>query len=220
MPPLGAKSHLDMLHYFKQGTSIKSRLGAILRGKPLPSMIYGLSWGDPETVEPLRFIRDRWVLPYVNPQHTAVEIGPGGGRWTRYLVPFRRLYLVDYFQEVLNEVRRNVHSKNMTFIKNNGADFPGVPESSVDFVFSFGTFVHFDPPLIEQYLQGIRSILRPGGNFVVHYSDKNKIMARENAGFSENTSDKMRQMAIAAGYRILEEDLTTMWNGDLIRLTI
>ena len=54
--------------------------------------IYGLEWGDPEFVEPLRFIRDRYLLPQVNNDHCAVEIGSGGGRWTRYMLGFRKLY--------------------------------------------------------------------------------------------------------------------------------
>jgi len=41
--------------------------------------IYGMEWGDPEAAAPLRFIRDRYVLPYVSPAHTGLEIGPGGG---------------------------------------------------------------------------------------------------------------------------------------------
>ncbi len=220
MPSLDSKLHLKMLSLFKQETSTKSRLGAIFRRDPMSRKLYGLGWGDPETVEPLQFIRDRYLLPYVNQQHTAVEIGPGGGRWTRYLLPFQRLYVVDYHQELLNELHRNFRSKNMIFIKNNGTDFPGVPDNSVDFVFGFGVFVHLDTPIIEQYLRNIRSILRPGGNFLLHYSDKTKIMARENSGFSENTPERMRQMAINAGYKIVEEDLTTMWHSSLMRLQL
>ena len=34
---------------------------------------------------------------------TAVEIGPGGGRWTRYLLGFKSIYAVDYHDEVLRE---------------------------------------------------------------------------------------------------------------------
>jgi ubiquinone/menaquinone biosynthesis C-methylase UbiE len=151
---------------------------------------------------------------------TSAERNPGGGRWTRYLLPFHKVYVVDYHQELLDELRRNFRELNMVFIKNNGSDFPGVPAKSVDFVFTFGTFVHLDTPLIGAYLKNIREVLRPGGNAVVHYSDKTKIMARENTGFSENTPDKMRQMVLQAGFKILEEDLTTMWHSSLMRLNL
>jgi len=59
--------------------------------------------GRPGRLAPLKFVRDTYVLPYVKPDHTAVEIGPGGGRWTRYLLGFKSIYAVDYHDEVLRE---------------------------------------------------------------------------------------------------------------------
>ncbi|HEY6766109.1 MAG TPA: class I SAM-dependent methyltransferase [Candidatus Sulfotelmatobacter sp.] len=220
MPGLDTKLHLDMLAGYREQLSLRNRVSSFLRKSITNRKVYGLNWGDPETAEPLRFIRDRYVLPYVKSEHSALEIGPGGGRWTRYLLPFRRLYVVDYHQELLDELRRNFRKPNMVFVKNNGSDFPGVPVNSVDFIFTFGTFVHLDTPLIDAYLESVRKILRPGGNAILHYSDKTKIMARENTGFSENTPDKMRQLVLKAGFTILEEDLTTMWHSSLMRLTL
>jgi SAM-dependent methyltransferase len=220
MPGLDSKLHLDMLAGYKEKRSLRNRLSGFLKKGLMDRKVYGLSWGDPETAEPLRFLRDRYLLPYVKPEQDALEIGPGGGRWTRYLLPFHKVYVVDYHQELLDELRRNFRKPNMVFIKNHGSDFPGVPAKSVDFVFTFGTFVHLDTPIIETYMKNIREVLRPGGNAIVHYSDKTKIMARENTGFSENTPDKMRQIVLQAGFKILEEDLTTMWHSSLMRLTI
>ncbi len=108
----------------------------------------------------------------------------------------------------------------MEFIKNNGADFPGIAERSIDYLFSFGTFVHLDAPIIETYLANMKKILKPGANAVIQYSDKTKIMAQLNESFSENTPEKMRTMVLNAGYTIREEDLTTMWHSSVIRFTI
>jgi cyclopropane fatty-acyl-phospholipid synthase-like methyltransferase len=107
------------------------------------------------------------------------------------------------------------------FVQNSGTDFPDVPSGEVDFVFSFGCFVHLDMPLIEGYLANIKGILKPGGNVVIHYSDMNKIMARELVpSFAENTPEQMQSMVVAAGFTILEEDLTTLWHSSLIRFTL
>ncbi len=114
------------------------------------------------------------------------------------------------YEELLGELRKNFHEQNMVFIKNNGTDFPGVPSRSIDFLFSFGTLVHLDVPLIEAYLNNMRDVLRPGGNAVLQYSDKSKIMARMNSGFSDNSPAQMSEMVLKAGFRILEEDLTTL----------
>lgn len=182
--------------------------------------IYGLEWGDPEVVEPLRFVRERYLLPYVNDQHCGVEIGPGGGRWTQYMLGFKKLYVVDYYPQLLEELQRHFKSPNMTFIKNNGTDFPGIAERSVDYLFSFGTFVHLDTKLIADYLRNMKRILKAGANVVIHYSDKTKIMAQTNDGFSENTPEQMRSLVLGAGYKICEEDLTSMWHSSIIRLTL
>jgi ubiquinone/menaquinone biosynthesis C-methylase UbiE len=181
--------------------------------------MYGLQWGDPESVEPLRFVRDRWTIPYVRESDVGLEIGPGGGRWTQYLLGFGHLYVVDYYDELLATLRKRFHRPNMTFVKNQGTNFPGVPTASVDFIYSFGTFVHLDQPLIEAYLDNMRTILKPGGNIVLHYSDMTKIMARENRGFSDNDPVRMRAMVAEAGFCVVEEDLTTLWHSSLIRLT-
>src|SRR5690349_14845769 len=119
MPDLSTSLHLDMLARSRRERSFPKRILRALR-RELSTPLYGLEWGDPEIVEPLNFIRNRYVLPYVNAQHRAVEIGPGGGRWTRYLLGFATLFAVDYHQELLDELKRNFGEQRcIQFIKNN-----------------------------------------------------------------------------------------------------
>ncbi len=219
MPDLDATLHVKMVRPKKKRRLLPRIIAAIKRELASPN-VYGLQWGDPDIVRPLRFIRDRYVLAYVRPEDTALEIGPGGGRWPRYLLDFKKLYVVDYHVELLAELKKNFCKPGMEFIKNNGTDFPGIPERSIDYLFSFGTFVHLDAPIIEIYLANMKKILKPGANAVIQYSDKTKIMAQLNENFSENTPDKMRTMVLNAGYTIREEDLTTMWHSSVIRFTI
>lgn len=220
MPELNTSLHLDMLNHFKKRNRLPLRLLKAIKKEIFSKDIYGLKWGDPDVVPPLRFIRDRYILPYVNAKHNAVEIGPGGGRWTRYLLGFGKLYVVDYHSELLEELKKNFNETNIIFIKNNGTDFPDIERGSIDYLFSFGTFVHLDKHLIEAYLKNMKSKVKPGANIVIQYSDKTKIMAQLNEGFSDNRPDKMREMVLNAGYRILEEDLTTMWHSSVIRFTV
>ena len=181
--------------------------------------LYGLQWGDPETVEPLKFVRDRYVLPYVKGDQVAAEIGPGGGRWTRYLLGFRTLYLIDYYSDLQDELKRNLKGKNLRFIKNNGTDFPGITQDSLDYIFSFGCFVHLEMPLIQSYLNNMYPVLRPGGNAVIQYSDMTKIMGKIEKGFSKNSPEQMRRVVVDAGFKIVEEDLTTLWHSSILRFT-
>jgi hypothetical protein len=77
------------------------------------------------------------------------------------------VYAVDYHQELLDELAVNFHADNLISIKNSGTDLPEVPPESIDFVFSFGVFVHLDLDLIDVYLQSFKSVLKCGGNVVL-----------------------------------------------------
>jgi len=203
MPGLDTPIHVDMLKRHRRRHGLLMRILRAVRKEILSKGVYGLEWGDPDVFDPLKFIRDRYVLPYVNPEHDALEIGPGGGRWTRYLLGFRKLTVVEYHADLLEELRKTFRKRSVTFIRNAGTDFPGVAEHTIDYLFSFGTFVHLDLPLIEGYLANMKPILKPGANVVLHYSDMNKVMAQMNPGFSDNTPEKMRGMVRDAGFEIL-----------------
>ena len=208
MPELNSTLHLDMLR------------GARARTPDATNAIYGLHWGDPDDAGPLRIVRDRWLYPYIRPDHAALEIGPGGGRWTRYLLSFGRVVCVDYHQELLNELSKNYRAPHLELVRNHGADLPGIAPASIDFVFSFGVFVHLDAPIRNAYLTAIKEVLSPGGCAVVQYSDKTKAAARASKGFAENTPDAMRRDVTAAGFTILEENLTLLPHSAIMRFAL
>lgn len=218
MPDLDTSMHLDMLAASpSRGSRSKRVLRAIKRAWPRP--LYGMEWSDPKVVPPLAYFREQYVDPYVRADHIGLEIGAGGGRWTQYLLGFRRLYVVDYHAELLAELRKNFAQPTIVPVKNNGTDFPGVEPASVDYVFSFGVFVHLEQQLIEAYLNNLVDVVKPYANIVIQYSDKTKIMAQENEAFADNTPERMREMVQQAGYTVVEEDLTSLWHSSVIRFT-
>ena len=200
MPDLSTNLHLTMLE--KRTT---------------PQGIYGLEWGDPDTIPHLSWIRDNFCKSFVRSDHVCAEIGPGGGRWTRYMLGFSKIYAVDYHQELLDELARTFRYDHITHIKNNGTDFPGVPDGSVDFVFSFGVFVHLEPDIADNYLSSMRRILKPAGRVVLQYADKSKPMAAGNKGFANNRPALMRQLVMDHGYFIEAENLTVLPHSAIIQ---
>jgi hypothetical protein len=205
MPSLSDTIHLDMLN------------SSYRRQEPWTLGLYGLQWGDPEVSGPLKFVRDRYILPHINFDHSAIEIGPGGGRWTRYLLSFRYLYAVDYHQELLDELQKNYKTPNLKIIKNSGHDFPGVPVNSVEYVFSFGVFVHLEQDTIKGYLQSLYTVVTNTANIVIQYSDKTKEPAKQNPGFGNNTPSDMRRLVAETGYTILEENVTVLPHSAIMR---
>lgn len=207
MPDLSTTLHVDMLNYARQ------------TGQPERDGLYGVQWGDPQCAPHLRFVRDEFVWPFVHPDRVCVEIGPGGGRWTRYLLSVARLYAVDFHQELLDELARNFRAPGLVFVRNNGTDFPGIESQSVDFVFSFGVFVHLDRPIIESYLDNIQRIIRPGSDVVIQYSDKTKAPARQEPTFSDNDPARMIEMVTARGYRVIREDRDRLPHSSIVHFT-
>jgi SAM-dependent methyltransferase len=210
---LNSTQHVDMLNERRARFArlLPVRILRAIKREVAYGGLYGQEWGDPDVWDPLRY----------NPEATVVEIGPGGGRWTRYLLPCKLIYAVDHYDEVIAEFARSYGKQpNVRIIKNNGTDFPGIPPQSVDLVFTFGCFVHIKQELIGDYLANIKTILKPGGNAVVHYSDKTKVMARDNTGFSDNNPEAMRRLVTGHGFKILGEDTTTMWHSSVIHFTV
>lgn len=216
-PDLSTSLHLDML---KESPVRQPRLRRVLKAAQREwseGGVYGMEWGDPNAVPPLAYIRERFVNPFVQNGNVAIEIGAGGGRWTQYLCPMQRVYVVDYHREVLDELQRRFRKPNIIAVTNNGTDFPGVPPACADYVFSFGVFVHLEPDLIQSYLANLREVVKPSANVVIQYADKGKVMAQINPNFSDNDPGRMRRMVEAAGYCILDEDTTSLWHSSVMR---
>jgi len=178
--------------------------------------VYGLHWGDPKRRSNLRFFTDHFVTPYLNPNVDAIEIGPGGGRWTQLLMGFRTLYAVDYHQELLDQVGKNMRSPRLKLVHNDGLTLPGIADRSIEFVFSFDVFVHLDERIRNSYLAEIHRVLTDTGVAVLHYGDKRKHAAASNHSFAQNTGPAMRQSVLDHGFLIQQENLTLFEHSNVI----
>jgi cyclopropane fatty-acyl-phospholipid synthase-like methyltransferase len=205
MPAVDSPIHLQMLR------------DSYRRGDTDETKFYGREWGDPNDNPFLTLVRDQFIQPYVNLGHTALEIGPGGGRWTRYLLSFQRIYVVDLHQELLDELGKKYRVPHLTPIKGSGTNLPGIPPNTIDYFFSFGVFVHLDAPIIEAYLQSLFIVAKADANLVIQYSDKRKAEAAAEKSFAENDPDRMRRMVTDAGFIVVEENLTALPHSAVVR---
>jgi SAM-dependent methyltransferase len=201
---------------------------------------YGDQWGDP-SVTGLRYvwqklrlgrklpgnlakIRRRYLEPYVGADVVALEIGAGGGRWTRYLLRAREVVIVElngeffqYLEDRFPEAR-----EKLRFHETSGYEMGAVDDASVDFVFSFGTFVHIDPDGIDAYLGEIRRILRPGGIATIHYGDRSKKFFAGRppgfGGFSNMDARKMENFVSRHRFQMLEHDRRSLNHSNVVVL--
>jgi len=94
-----------------------------------------------------------------------LEIGCGIGRITEFLAQnFAKVYGIDISEEMITKGRERLKNyKNIEFIANDGKVYP-LPDSSVDFVFSYIVFQHMpNKKIIESNFQEIKRVLKKNG---------------------------------------------------------
>jgi SAM-dependent methyltransferase len=212
---------------------------------------YGTQWGDPtasaltlwinrvqgRSPGDLRKVAARYVSPYVTEKSTVLEIGPGGGRWTQFLLKADKLILVELnpeFFELLRETLPEEASK-FVFYQTSGYELDGVESETVDFVFSFGTFVHIDAEGIAEYLRHLHRTMKPGAVGVIQYADKARpffgkrpasrwrraLTGRRaspalRAAFSDMDATTMNTLLKRAGFGIVLEDRRLLIHSNMV----
>lgn len=204
------------------------------RGDPF---LYGTQWGDPRTPRwrylvdrhlrrrpipgDLARIERRFVRPHVQRYSTVLEIGPGGGRWTQFLLRARRLILVETTDAFFPYLERRFGPRFEPYVTR-GDELEGVQDGSVDFVFSFGTLVHLPVETVAAYVRETARVLSPYGVASLQYADKDKPAARlagpEDEGFSGTTRASFAALARSAGLSPIAEDTRTLNHSNVVAL--
>ncbi|HYW75674.1 MAG TPA: class I SAM-dependent methyltransferase [Gammaproteobacteria bacterium] len=113
---------------------------------------------------------DHFIAPRLRDDATVLEIGPGHGRWTRFLAGHcKHLYLADLSQSCLDHCRDLFGESVVDYVLTDGRSLAGIPDGCVDFVWSYDCFVHIAPDDAAGYLRDIRRVLKPGGEGVIHH---------------------------------------------------
>jgi SAM-dependent methyltransferase len=118
---------------------------------------------------------DEIAYPYLRPDSSVCEIGPGTGRWSRHIlpqIPRGELHLVDpspwmvRFLTTYFAPAPNVHAH-----VNDGQSLPFERQAWLDLIFSANTFVELKLGVIWLYARDFAHALKPGGYAVVDYVD-------------------------------------------------
>jgi hypothetical protein len=107
------------------------------------------------------------------PTGTILEIAPGFGRWTHYLKDYcQALWVVDRSSECIEACRQRFAADSLVrCYLNDGRSLAMVPDASIDFVFSFDSFVHTNREVVEAYLCELGTKLKIGGKGFIHHSN-------------------------------------------------
>jgi SAM-dependent methyltransferase len=115
-----------------------------------------------------------FITPNLSPQTDVLEIAPGHGRWSKVIVErCRTLTLVDLSPSCIEFCRSALAAyQNVVYRVTDGKTLTDVADASVDFLWSFDSFVHMSPDVIQAYLHETRRVLRPGGKAILHHAGR------------------------------------------------
>ena len=158
------------------------------------------------------------ILPRIRdclPTGTILEIAPGFGRWTHYLKDYcQELWIIDRVDECIEACRRRfaAHSHVRCYL-NDGLSLSMVPDASIDFVFSFDSFVHTKREVVEAYLRQLGTKLRTNGKGFIHHSNLGEYASSPR----ERLPQTMRKLLRKAGILDWEHHRNPSMSADLFR---
>jgi SAM-dependent methyltransferase len=216
---------------------------AIPQLKSMSSHSKKYDWKDAgeEWSEPWGSSAAQWsgtILPRIRdylPAGTILEIAPGFGRWTHYLKDYcQELWAVDASGECVEACsRRFAAESHVRCYLNDGRSLSMIPDASVDFVFSFDSFVHLRRDLVEAYLSGLARTLKIGAKGFIHHSNlgayadslaervpqplrkllrKIKVLDWEHHRNPTMSADIFRSLCVQAGLHCISQELIN-WRG-------
>ena len=149
-----------------------SRYPADWRSDPdlsLGAEALGDEWGGPAFADHIVDL----VSDYVGPGVDVLELGCGGGKFSRRIAPMcRSLVCTDISPTMIGHTRTRLKEEridgNVSYLLLNGIDFTGVEASSVDFIFSYDVLLHLQRENVFSYLRDARRVLRENGTMMVH----------------------------------------------------
>lgn len=107
------------------------------------------------------------------PARVILELGPGQGRWSQYLVDYcERLILVDVARYAIDDCgERLAGAGSVELHLGDGRSLPMVADRSVDFCFSFDSLVHAEHDVLAAYAGELARVLTPNGAAFLHVSN-------------------------------------------------
>jgi len=140
---------------------------------------YAWSHGGDDWSGPWGSVEMQWfgtLFPRIHrflPAARVLEIAPGFGRWTQYLLTHcNSLDGVDLSAECIDACsKRFASAPHARFYVGDGSTLPMIPDEIVDFCFSFDSLVHAEIDVMGSYLREMRRTLTSNGVAILHHSN-------------------------------------------------
>lgn len=152
------------------------------------------------------------------PARRILEIAPGFGRWTRFLVPACDEFVgIDLAAKCTEACRaRFASARHARFLTNDGYSLEAAGDSGFDLVFSFDSLVHAEHDVLTAYVPQIIARLSPKGAAFLHHSNLlaygNTIGAPHGRAMTVS-ADIVADLVRRANGAVLVQEIVN-WGGD------
>ena len=153
------------------------------------------------------------------PAQRVLEIGPGRGRWSQFLLRHCTEYFgVDLSENCVASCRsRFAATSKAHFLATDGKSLQMVPDGSIDFVFSYDSLVHAELDVLQEYIWQIEQKLTATGIAFLHHSnaasdgiDRNQV-EQNFRGRSVSASLVRQLIEDVNGWPLIQEEIN--WGG-------
>jgi SAM-dependent methyltransferase len=129
--------------------------------------VLGVEWTPSARTQ---WVFDRFAKPFIKPGARVLEIGPGGGKFSRMFDEAGvDLTLCDISPLMLSRASAACRKPPRTVLLD-GRGLQPFADGHFDLVFSFDVFIHIEAEEFYRYLAEANRVLKPGGVFAVHTS--------------------------------------------------
>lgn len=145
---------------------------------------------------------------YTNWDIPALEIGPGTGMWTRYLIDGDPLYLVEKHSEFLDLTKQKFneeYQRRLRCYTTDRTNLDFLPQQQIGFAFAWNVFEFMPYEVIKEYLISVFDVLHPGASFLFSYNNCELVGSCQLVEASYRcymTEERMRILAYGLGYDI------------------
>lgn len=184
----------------------------------------GDEWGRRRDVDAI--VRE-YIRPFVGTDSVVAEIGCGGGRLAKRLVPHVALYYgFDISPRMLKLAREGISDARARFELLEDARLPLHLSGQLDFVFAFDVFLHLDLYVMRRYLDEMARVLKTDGRAFVHTTNLTSDGGWDNfAKFDQYrpethfyvSPETVRTLARRAGFDVVKESVPDSRNFYLAR---
>ncbi len=152
------------------------------------------------------------------PARRILEIAPGFGRWTKFLVPACDEFVgIDLSAKCIEACcQRFSDARHARFFTNDGFSLLAAQNESFDLIFSFASLVHAERDVLASYIPQMVRKLSPAGVAFIHHS--NLLEYGDTLGIPHGraksvSADIVGDLITRGGGRVLVQEVVN-WGGE------